>query len=90
MVIRLTDDPAPRLLYCFSTEDDGKTINAKSLIQRIQSGDIDSKELLVGVSDLESQLAHDLKAAGIKAITGVKAASAAAVKAIHSKLGIKG
>lgn len=90
VVIRLTDDPAPRLLYCFSTEDDGKTINAKSLIQRIQSGDIDSKELLVGVSDLESQLAHDLKAAGIKAITGVKAASAAAVKAIHSKLGIKG
>lgn len=90
VVIRLTDDPAPRLLYCFSTEDDGKTINAKSLIQRIQSGDIDSKELLVGVSDLESQLAHDLKAAGIKAITGVKAASAAAVKVIHSKLGIKG
>ncbi|HWL10444.1 MAG TPA: hypothetical protein VNQ76_18715 [Planctomicrobium sp.] len=48
------------------------------------------KELLVGVSDLECQLARDLKEVGTKAITGVKAASAAAVKAINSKLGIKG
>ena len=26
LVIRITADPAPRLLYCFSTDDDGKTV----------------------------------------------------------------
>ena len=29
VVIRLTQDPAPRLLYCFDTTDDGKTVGAQ-------------------------------------------------------------
>lgn len=45
LVIRITADPAPRLLYCFSTDDDGKTVQADALVQRIRSGDVDANEL---------------------------------------------
>ena len=30
VVFRLTDDPAPRLLYCFATDDDGRTVHGHS------------------------------------------------------------
>jgi CRISPR-associated protein Cst2 len=89
VVIRLTPDPAPRLLYCFDTADDGKTVVAPKLLQRIVAEDIDPKELILGVSDLESKLATELKAKGI-AVLGVKAACAEAVKRINAELKIKG
>src|SRR6516225_6021406 len=40
IIFRITDDPAPRLLYCFDTPDDGRTLMANALLQRIKSGDI--------------------------------------------------
>ena len=40
IILRVTQDPAPRLLYCFDTPDDGKTIGAHGLEDRIRSGDI--------------------------------------------------
>lgn len=85
VVIRITQDPAPRLLYCFDTTDDGKTFTADALIQRIKSGDVDSKELLLGVSNLDSPLAKQLSEASVKT-QGVKAACAEAVKQINAKL----
>lgn len=85
VVIRITADPAPRLLYCFETKDDGKTVRADALVQRIKSGDVDPKELILGVSDLDSPLAKQLADAGVKA-DGVKAACAEAVKQINAKL----
>ena len=89
VVIRITTDPAPRLLYCFSTEDDGKTVQAKSLVQRIKVGDINPAELYIGVSDLDSALVQQLKTAGVNNISGVKAACAAAKTLINQKLDIK-
>jgi CRISPR-associated protein Cst2 len=89
VVFRLTPDPAPRLLYCFSTKDDGKTITADTLVQRIKAGDVAKAELVVGVGDLDSPLAKQLAEVGITAI-GVKAACAQAVKSINDQLGIKG
>ena len=44
VVFRITSDPAPRLLYCFSTDDDGRTIKARALVQRIKAGDIAADE----------------------------------------------
>ena len=52
VVFRLTDDPAPRLLYCFETNDDGKSVIAPSLIKRLEAKSIKSDELIVGVDDL--------------------------------------
>jgi CRISPR-associated protein Cst2 len=89
VVIRLTPDPAPRLLYCFDTADDGKTVVAPKLHQRIVTEDIDPEELILGVSDLESKLATELKAKGV-AVLGVKAACAEAVRKINAELKIKG
>ncbi len=88
VVFRLTDDPAPRLLYCFASDDEGKTVHATSLLKRLESGDIAADELIVGVSDLSSPLAADLKAQGV-IVMGVKAAAAEAVKRINAKLGVK-
>ncbi len=87
--IRITDDPAPRMLYCFDTKDDGRTVTADSLFQRIKAKDIDTSELILGASDLDSALAKQFAELNI-ATTGVKAACATAVKRINEKLGIKG
>ncbi len=89
VVFRLTPDPAPRLLYCFGTDDDGKTAHADALVKRLDAGDIDPKELLLGVSDLESKIAADLKGKGV-IVSGVKAACEAAVTRINAELKIGG
>jgi len=89
VVFRITEDPAPRLLYCFNTPDNGKTITAESLVQRIKAGDIDAAELLLGVSDLDSPLAKQLGEVAVK-VQGVKAACAAAVAKINAELNVKG
>ena len=87
VVIRLTQDPAPRLLYCFDTADDGKTVVAPALLNRLANGDIDPKELVLGVSDLESALAVELKSKGVP-VFGVRKACDEAVKRIDEKLGL--
>lgn len=88
VVIRISQDPAPRMLYCFGTTDDGKSCQADTLVQRIKTQDIDPTELFVGVSDLDSPLAQQLRAAGVTNISGVKTASASATTAINQQLGI--
>lgn len=88
VVFRITSDPAPRLLYCFNTDDNGKTVSADALVQRIESKDINPQELIVGVSELKSQLAVELEKLEVKC-TGVKAACQAAVSRINEKLKVE-
>ncbi len=85
VVFRITSDPAPRMLYCFSTDDDGRTVRLPALVQRIQAGDIEVKELIVGVSNLDSSLAKEMASVGVE-ICGVKAACAEAIKRINAGL----
>lgn len=89
IVIRVTEDPAPRLLYCFDTDDGGKTIIAPTLFDRLANGDINPTELITGVSALDSALAVSLRAKGV-AVLGVRRACDEAVKQINTKLGIGG
>ena len=89
VVIRITQDPAPRLLYCFDSLDDGRTVVAPRLLQRIAAEDIDPKELILGVSDLGSTLAAESKAKGVH-VLGVKKACEEAVRRIHAELKTKG
>lgn len=84
-VFRVTSDPAPRLLYCFSTDDEGRTVKVPALIQRIKAGDITPSELVAGVCDLDSPLAVELKSVGVE-VRGVKAACAEAVTRINATL----
>lgn len=83
--LRITDDPAPRMLYCFETKDDGKSVTADSLIKRINANDVDKSELILGVSDLDSILAKQFAEVGVTAV-GVKEACARAVKRINDEL----
>lgn len=85
IVLRITDDPAPRLLYCFETTDGGRSVNADSLLARIESEDISVAELIMGVSDTNNPLATSLRQAGIK-VQGVRSAIAAASERIHSEV----
>jgi CRISPR-associated protein Cst2 len=80
VVFRITNDPAPRLLYCFDTPDEGKTVVAPRLEARIAAGDIDKTELIVA----------GVKIAGVEAAKGVKAACAKAAESITAALKRKG
>ena len=85
IVIRITEDPAPRMLYCFDTRDDGRSIGVVSLINRIKNGDIAANELFVGTSDVDDSMARELKACGV-AVSGVKSATEAACGMLRSRL----
>lgn len=91
VVIRITEDPAPRLLYCFGTEDDGKTVDAKVLLTRVEYGDIKPEELLLGGPITETPTGRKLNAAGafVGEKPGVKSAAGEAVMRINALLGIK-
>lgn len=47
IVLRMTNDPAPRILYCFEENGDNK-ITAGELARRIKSGDISADEIYIG------------------------------------------
>ena len=85
IVIRVTDDPAPRILYCFDTEDGGKSVSADALLARIDSGDVLAKELFIGISDLSFPIVEKFKNKGIE-VFGVRNAIAAANEKIEMYL----
>lgn len=90
IAIRLTDDPAPRLLYCFDTGDAGKTVGAKAIVDRIRCGDIRADELIIGLSDDSGPLADQMKTVGITEVHGVRRAIDLACDRINKQLGIEG
>ena len=92
VVFRITDDPAPRLLYCFETKDNGRTVDADVLLKRVDQGDIDAAELILGGGIAERQSGESLKKKGayIPEKKGIKAAGAEAVRRINLKLGLEG
>lgn len=89
VVIRITDDPAPRLLYCFDTPDAGRTVTAGRLVDRVLVDDIKPSELIVAGFELRSSDGKKV-VEGAAVRSGVKAACAEAVKRINAKLGIEG
>ena len=47
VIFRLTQDPAPRILYCYDLTDEGK-ISVADLVRKIKGEDILGKELILG------------------------------------------
>jgi CRISPR-associated protein Cst2 len=78
IVLRLTDDPAPRILYAFSCTDDG-LIRIPDLVRKVRSGDVPASELIIGGAIVD-QIAQDDNQAlvGAELHLGVRAACAAA------------
>lgn len=84
VVLRVTHDPAPRLLYCFH-EHEGR-VSTPELVRKINAGDIAKEEIFVGgpvagESDTVATIGKEHR------FPGVKAAFAATKKAIEERLG---
>jgi len=71
LVLRWTDDPAPRFLYCFEQDDHGN-LSVAPLLKRV-NGDIDPKELIIG-TPLDLPELKVLQEKGAKVFASVKQA----------------
>ena len=78
VIFRLTDDPAPRILYIF--EQDGQTIDAPALLARVEAEDIKASELVIGGSFVATETAKKLETKGAKVYQGVRKAAEVVVK----------
>jgi CRISPR-associated protein Cst2 len=94
IILRLTDDPAPRLLYCFTTEDDAKTVtvtdNFKDRVGK-NGADVLGSEIVIGGAIAASDAAKELKEKGAKLFPHqVKAAVEEACRRIENHTDVKG
>lgn len=83
IVLRLSEDPAPRILYCFRQAESG-AIDAPDLVEKVKAGDIQPQELYIG-----GRLAEHVALAGLPGINrfpGVKAAASAMKDALAPHL----
>jgi CRISPR-associated protein Cst2 len=74
VVFRLTQDPAPRILYAFDATD-GDSVSFKDLTRKVKSGDVPASELIFGgavVSEMDDATRKALSGADLQA--GVLAA----------------
>jgi CRISPR-associated protein Cst2 len=46
IVLRISEDPAPRILYCFQEQDNNITVH--DLVRKVEAGDILKEELYIG------------------------------------------
>lgn len=83
IVLRLTEDPAPRILYGFG-EQNG-VLNIDDLVRKIRGGDIAPSELIVGGAISEHLDAAAQQAlTGAQVLAGVKAACEAACQRVSA------
>jgi CRISPR-associated protein Cst2 len=85
IVLRVSEDPAPRILYCFQEKDGNISVN--ELVRKVEAEDISKDELFIGglASDLP-----EVKALGLaNCFPGVKKTVEECKKIIRDKLEIK-
>lgn len=73
IVLRWTADPAPRILLCLDENDRGE-VGLERLVARLQGGDVDAKELIVGTAIDGVRGVESLDKLGVKVLPGVKQA----------------
>lgn len=83
VILRLTHDPAPRILYVAESEGDGADVSVRNLIKRIQSGDIKGEELYVGGELLIEDEEDQLKALGVSVQSGVMRTADEVIQALR-------
>jgi CRISPR-associated protein Cst2 len=88
VVLRLTHDPAPRLLYCFETADHGKTVEVPDLVRRVSDGDIKPEELILGGSIVGTATGQELARLGahVPTPTGSTAAFEELIRRVSASL----
>ncbi len=73
VVFRITQDPAPRLLYVF--EGSGHEVDAPALLVRARAQDIPAGELIIGGAFALTDTAKAIEALGAKILPGVREAA---------------
>ena len=87
IILRITDDPAPRLLYCFEESENG-AISAPELVRRVKSGDIGANELYIGGRIYEDE---DIKSLNVAVLEqGIKPVVEKFKETLSERLSIKG
>jgi CRISPR-associated protein Cst2 len=87
VILRVTDDPAPRIMFCFDENDRGELSLAK-LLRRMQGDtpDVPPKEVIVGAAIDGIDKEQELKELGVAVHPGVKAAFADALRRVEERL----
>jgi CRISPR-associated protein Cst2 len=88
VIFRWTDDFAPRLLYGFQLVGESPQLR-EEVRRRIESGDIEAKELIVGGSIASTSDSELLKQKGVTVCAGVKQAAEELKTRIRSDLKLK-
>jgi len=83
VVFRISDDPAPRILFCFKQAEDGK-VAVPELIQKVTAGDLAADELYIGGPITSDKALSEIK--GLNLYPGVKTASDAVKDVVKSRL----
>jgi len=81
VVFRITEDPAPRILYIFE-QDGNDTVEAPELLRRLDAGDIKADELIVGGRLAGSKTGEKLKKKNVTVEPGVIKAAELVIKKI--------
>lgn len=84
VVFRLCDEPASKITFCFETPDDGKTVQANAVLDRIDAGTIKPDELFLGVDNLNSHIAKQFRNKGVR-VGGVMSAANEIIKQINRR-----
>jgi CRISPR-associated protein Cst2 len=87
IVLRWTSDFAPRILYGFESSNDG-AITCPSLLQRVECGDVEPKELVIGGAIAADPNISALTEKGAFASAGVVTAREEIIRRLHTDLGI--
>ena len=85
VIFRWTDDFAPRFLYGFQSDSEGR-LSVPEILRRVEAGDINPKELVVGGSLADLPDGKGLAAKGAHVKPGVKDAAEEVKKRIKTDL----
>lgn len=75
VIFRITQDPAPRILFVAESVEEGRRVTVQTLLQRIEAGDIDGSEIIVGGMLLVDDEAVKLRYHGVAVFRGVRKAA---------------
>ena len=88
VIFRWTDDFAPRILYCFAMSDGGK-VSMAPLLNKIEAGDVDPEEIIVGGYCISKEELEVARMRGAVVVDGVKAAADELKQRMKNDLKIK-
>jgi CRISPR-associated protein Cst2 len=87
IVLRVTHDPAPRIMFCFD-EDDAGALSARKLVARMQGDekDVEPGEVVIGTVRKDILGLDELKSFGVDVRFGIKAAVSTAIAKVKGAL----